>query len=169
MIKFHLIIYIHLIFSFSAYCQVTETKIEYPYIDKDACPFEGCKYGNWLANSEMKVYQSEGDTTKVIHYLKSNEQFFAQTGNVHIIKPGVVLIKKKIYNYTVNDTIFVLTYLGEGWYKIYDGDKIFKSDYFWEVSDNENINLDNSKYSGVMISNIKMVWWVSILFGVNKQ
>src|SRR5258708_5191325 len=55
-----------------------------PYIEKESCPFECCRFGKWIARSTMNCYQLEGDTTKLAFRVSPEDTIIAETGNLHM-------------------------------------------------------------------------------------
>jgi hypothetical protein len=113
-----------------------EEKPKIPYIDEGACPFECCQYGTWTAESPLVAYQKEENDSAIAFKIKPGESFTAINGNVHITKPGYVVVNRSFDGFTKDDKVYLLTYLGEGAYDLwYKGKKldlnVLNADDFW--------------------------------------
>ncbi len=113
-----------------------EEKPKIPYIDRGACPFECCQYGTWTAESNLIAYQKEVNDPAIAFRIKPGESFTAINGNVHITKPGYVVVNKTYDGFAKGEKVYLLTYLGEGAYDLwYKGEKldlnVLNLDEFW--------------------------------------
>jgi hypothetical protein len=125
-----------LILAFGTTVLAQEEKPKIPYIDEGACPFECCQYGTWTAESPLIAYQMEVDGPAIAFRIKPGESFTAINGNVHITKPGYVVVSKSYDGFIKGDKVYLLTYLGEGAYDLwYKGKKldlnVLNLDKFW--------------------------------------
>jgi hypothetical protein len=127
-----------------------ENTLQNPFIDKGACPFEGCVYREWTATKRITLYD-EPQGKHIIGHLRPGERVIGITGEVRCIPlralaewdhpdpedPSRILIKKATAYY-------VLHYEGEGaWLVWYRGKLI-------------TVNLSESG------SFPKAVWWVKV-------
>lgn len=148
---------------------VAQEKPPIPFISKRVCPFECCQFGRWLARSPLRVYETEGDTSKVIFNIAIGDTFHAVTGNVRIDKLGVVVVTKPIESFQAGDTLYTLTYRGEGFMTIWYKGKVRSVEMFWDYDDEAdwgNINPFDPKWSefpGVLIDKPLMIWWVNVV------
>jgi len=98
-----------------------------PYIDKGACPFEGCVYREWTAKKAIDLYDKPNGT-RIVGHLRAGEHVAGLTGEVHSI-PIRVVAKENIPDPEHPDRtmipkgqgFYVIHYLGEGnwlaWYR----------------------------------------------------
>ncbi len=122
-----------------------------PYIDKGACPFEGCTYRTWVAKKEIHPVKQPGSKEEV-GVVHAGEQVAGITGEVHSIpipvhakenvpdphNPQKVLIPKGAVFYLIH-------YLGEGyWLGWYNG---------------QLAQLENFSDPGTLP---KATWWVKV-------
>lgn len=122
-----------------------------PFIQYNICPFECCQYGEWISKSSLKLYQTEGDTTNTALLINPNEEFTAIRGNVHIIKLGVVVVNATFEEFKKNDTLYILSSKGEGYYDVWYNGKIIQDIYeFW------------STYETPLIENSITEWWILV-------
>jgi hypothetical protein len=98
-----------------------------PYIDKGACPFEGCTYRTWVAKGTIQLFANPG-STKPIGLVQAGERVVGLTGEVHSI-PILAHAKQDIPDPSdphkvmvpQGGAFYVIHYVGEGywfcWYK----------------------------------------------------
>ena len=131
-------------------------------VEKDVCPFEGCKYGIWVIKDTINVYAYENDTSIVKFVLHKNDTIKALTGDLYYERFGKIIVTKPIYGFNVNDTLIALR-CTEGIFKVYQNGKQYYVNIFWPQENNENIYQNsNLNYSGKMIVEPKFSWWVQI-------
>lgn len=141
-----------------------------PFIDRDVCPWEGCKFGRWIADMPDTAYAVEGEPTQVAFQLAQDESYIAETGNMWIHSPGLVLISKAVelespvdrsataLALSPGDTLAVLTRLGEGRYHVWRDNTIYLVQSCWGTK----ADLPNSEYCGTLIDNGDSEWWVRV-------
>jgi len=115
------------------------------YIDKGACPFECCTYREWVALANVTLLDIPNGK-KVVGHIKKGEKVLALTGEVHCV-PLRVIAKgdEPDAGVKAGDTIYILHYEGEGYYKVwYDG----------KLVDIQNFS-DNARQP-------KSTWWVKL-------
>jgi hypothetical protein len=136
---------------------------EPPKIEKDVCPYEGCKLGQWTSRETIKVYTKEGDTISIKYLLSENDTLTAFNGNVHYERFGKVLVTRSFGNYNANDTITILR-CTEGEYIGYHKGKKIYVDMFWPYDEEDGFSeqYNDSVHYGIMIEKPEMIWWVKI-------
>lgn len=124
-----------------------------PYIDKGACPFECCTYREWTVDKPTAVRSAMQDGSSVAFRLKKSERVKGLTGVVITSQPGEVRVLKrtKIGKLTARpgDTLYLLTYVGEGFHRVWFKGKITEEET-WD------------KTIFRQIRSPKAVWWVKI-------
>lgn len=160
------ILFILFLFSISVYSQI---KPKGKTVIYDYCPFECCKFGKWVIKDSIKVYKNEADTSSVYFRLSNNDTVFAETGNLHFIQTGKVVVTQPVDGYKVNDTLqafncsegeFLVKHNGEEKYV-----EIFWPEFSYKEDDTEENYFNRIKkgnYSGRMIKRPETVWWVKI-------
>lgn len=126
-----------------------------PKIVYNACPDEGCQFGDWIILSPIKAYKNEGDTTSAAFQLISNEKIVALHGNVHILKPGIAILPEMTRIDAIDtaiiireiDTAYVLYRMGEGYVVIWLQNRIL-------------MGVDEMIFSNFQDPEIE--WWVFI-------
>lgn len=124
-----------------------------PYVDRGACPFECCTYRQWTVEKPTAVRAAMNDSSPVIYNLKRGEKVLGMTGVVITRQPGILeaLKNTKLDKYSLKrgDRIYLLTYLGEGFNKIWFKGRIFEGD-------------PNDKTAFKTIRANDAVWWVKV-------
>jgi hypothetical protein len=115
------------------------------YIDKGACPFECCTYREWVARTDVTLLDSPNGK-RVVARVKKGERVAALTGEVHSVPVRVVAH----HDYPdagvkTGDTVYVLHYIGEGFWKVWHDGKLVEIDDFPDK-----------------MSKPKTTWWVKL-------
>jgi len=140
-----------------------------PFEDVGACPFEGCVYREWIANSAVVVSTDRRVGAPVAFTLKPGDRVQAITGIVVTTKPGRVQFREAVDLWTTDgplhvepmETLYLLTYHGEGattaWFKgrLYEG--VDGSEFF-----NSLCQLDPGRCNGTILERAQRVWWVRL-------
>ncbi len=137
-----------------------------PYVAADACPGEGCTYGTWLACGPIDVYEAYGAEAPVRRTLAAGDAFEVTTGVVIVDEPGVVVVTRRVERLAVasgggpllpNDTIYVLDYLGEGFFNIWHEGAIAEVEVFWPW---ENMVVGPAfQYAGEVVRPGRSAFW----------
>ena len=92
-----------------------------PYLDRGACPFEGCTYREWTATKAVIVYDTWEDKRKTVGRLAAGEKVTGITGVVITVRPGVIRMDRDLpeRGLRAGDTVLVYTNLGEGFAKVW--------------------------------------------------
>ena len=115
------------------------------YIDKGACPFECCTYREWVARTDVTLLDSPNGKG-VVGQFKKGEKVLALTGEVHSVPLRVVAHKDyPEAGVKSGDTIYVLHYIGEGYWKAWHDGKV--------------VELEDFPGSG---AKPKATWWVQL-------
>lgn len=132
-----------------------------PFIERNACPFECCNYGEWVARVAQVAYKSSSKESGLAFTIRPGETTYAQTGQVITRKAGVVIVKKqtRFYNVTVpaGTKLYVLQLSGEGgalfWYKgaTHKGELYASS-----------VHKGNEAYPFDVLSLPQTEWWVRV-------
>lgn len=114
------------------------------YIDKDVCPGEWCRFGIWTAGTDIPVYAEAAGTGQPIAIIRKGQKVNAITGHAYV-KPQKYSYKDKAGKQV---TLWVLTYLSEGYFKVWENGKIIEKE------------LGFSPYGPDTILPYEMEWWV---------
>lgn len=114
------------------------------YVARGICPFECCHYGPWVAEGPVEAYARELSRDSVVFRIASGDTIVADTGNVHIMVPGVVVVGQPVTmelssgkpfgSAAPGDTVFVLEYHGEGYYNVRHRGRDAEVESFWSDS-----------------------------------
>ena len=114
--------------------------IAFPYRVEPACPGEGCSYGVWLACDSVPLFAAAGDSAPTGRYLLPDEAFEVTSGAVVVETPGIVAVKRPTLQapyltdavtFLPGDTLYVLDYLGEGFFNAWYRGSIVEVEAFW--------------------------------------
>jgi hypothetical protein len=139
----------------------SQITLKFPYIQKNVCPFECCRYGTWITMSPLKIYSNEGDTTKVRFSIAPGDSFVAMYGNVHMMKPGIVVVTKPVFSFSAGDTLYTLSYHGEGFIDVWHNGILENIEMFWD-NPSDSGSGKTLKSPGILKSKALMIWWVRI-------
>jgi hypothetical protein len=91
-----------------------------PYVDKGACPFEGCAYREWTALKDANLYDSWNTARKSVGTLHKGEKVTALGGVVITYRPGLIRLDRD-YDALLKkgDTLLTYTYIGEGFAQVW--------------------------------------------------
>ncbi|MEO7538435.1 MAG: hypothetical protein ABIV21_00265 [Pyrinomonadaceae bacterium] len=124
-----------------------------PFIDRGACPFECCTYRDWDVTAPTAVRKDMNDRSPIAFRLRKGERVVGVTGVVVTTSPGIatVLRSEKLGKVDLKrgDTVYLLTYLGEGFNKIWHKGRIVEA----ETYDESKLRVNRQP---------KAVWWVKV-------
>jgi hypothetical protein len=93
-----------------------------PFEDPGACPFECCVYRDWVAEKDIPIYAERSTDSPVLARLQKGESVTALTGVVVTTRPGLARVTRSLsldgVRAKVGDVVELLTYGGEGTYKL---------------------------------------------------
>lgn len=125
------------------------------YIDKGACPFECCKYGEWHVEKTTKLHTEPKAGSLLAGVAETGTLVRAETGEVHT-KPGKFIVKHDITSFKKGEVLWIYTYLGEGFFKVWYGGKFRE----------EEIGIDyhnpGSNDWGYFKIKPDSMWWIKI-------
>ena len=114
----------------SAARSTDEQKPPNVHIDKGACPFECCTYREWAARTDVTLLETPNGKN-VVGQIKKGEKVLALTGEVHSIPLRVVAHRDyPEAGVKAGDTIHVLHYVGEGYWKVWHDGKVDEIEEF---------------------------------------
>jgi len=97
------------------------------YIDKGACPFECCTYREWRVEKATMLYAEPKSGSPSVGVAGKDSFVKAETGEVHT-KPGKFIVKRGVTSFRKGDILWVYTYLGEGYFKIWYQGKLIEEE-----------------------------------------
>jgi hypothetical protein len=135
-----------------------------PFYDWKACPFEGCSYGQWIAQKRTVVYNTWRRDRQQIAQLASGDSVLGVTGVVITFRPGVIRMDRDLPEYKLNrgETILTYTYRGEGFSAVW-----FKGQYYSEFDISFAKRQDRQGCGGAdcaaaYVDLGKKVWWAEV-------
>jgi hypothetical protein len=146
-----------LIFAISLLSATNVFADEHPkyYIDKGACPFECCTYREWSVDKTTEIHKEPKVSSPILGTAKKGTKALAQTGEVHT-KPGKLIVRKKANTFRKGDVLWVYTYLGEGYFKIWYRGKFIEDQIDFNI---RNPSVDDWGYFEILPDS---KWWVRI-------
>ena len=92
-----------------------------PYVDRNACPFEGCTYREWTARKAVVLYDTWESKRRQVARISVGEKVTGITGVVITFRPGTIRMDRDLPEQGLKrgDTILVYTNLGEGFAKVW--------------------------------------------------
>ena len=134
---------------FLATVQSFAQTLKLPYKDVGACPFECCTYRGWSARKPILVFKTMNSGSPIA---------FKVTGMTGVVVTSVAGKANVLADYSAEtgtqklkkgDVLFLLTYLGEGYYQVWRKGKFFE------------LPVDADEHFKI-IKQPKSVWWVKI-------
>lgn len=133
------------------------------YIDPGACPFECCGYTQWLARERTLLRGAADSMAMAVDTLQEGERVEAVTGEVRTA-PAPFLVREIIHStsgrrWSPGDTIWVLTYIGEGNFSVWQEDTVDLefSPYGGGMGD----RCQNCSH-GELLQPYRQEWWIQI-------
>jgi hypothetical protein len=125
------------------------------YIDKGACPFECCTYREWRAEKTTRLYAKPKTSSPVVGVAVEGTIVKAQAGEVHT-RPGKLIVKRDVAAFRKGDILWVYTYLGEGFFKIWYRGRFIEEEVDFDY---RNPTSDDWGYFEVLPHS---VWWARL-------
>ena len=136
------------------------------YVDEGACPFECCTYRTWVAR-EAVILHAEADSESVqVGALEPGDTVTAETGHTITVPTPFVLrsaIGQHNREFAVGDTLWVLSYQGEGFFKVrFDGEVIADFELgFSPQGGSPGTRCENCAI-GQLERELEAVWWARL-------
>jgi hypothetical protein len=119
--------------------------LEFPLVRKGACPGECCTYRTWTAWAEIPVVAEREAGSDTVFTLTEGERIAAITGEVHVLQPAVVVVRRPhsalalrtletgldTLRFVPGDTAYALDYVGEGYFNVWVDGSIWEVEAFW--------------------------------------
>ena len=133
------------------------------YIDKGACPFECCTYRAWNTTADTVAYAAPNKSAKVVGLLKAGGIVEAVTGEVHSF-PVRFVVKRPHSEYRLGDVLWVYTYLGEGYFKVWRNGAMQEEKLgFSPHGGSPGARCENKEQCwGELEEELKFSWWVKV-------
>jgi hypothetical protein len=135
------------------------------FIDRGACPGERCIYcALYVADADIVVYKSPSYGAEKIGKIKSGDAFITKTGEVHTA-PGRFTVFQKYKKFKPGDEVYVLTYLGEGFFRVRHNGELREAELGfspWDGSWNGQCDSSDTCWGGLE-EKLNYTWWLNIV------
>jgi hypothetical protein len=134
------------------------------YIDRGACPFECCTYRVWRTEKNTVAYARPSKRSKQVGLFTTGSNVVGITGEVRTI-PGKFVITKQHGKYKPGDVLWVYTPLGEGFYKVWFGGRMYQEalDYVSGPYEQSHPTCDETPDCwGRLKRKMRVEWWAKI-------
>jgi dipeptidyl aminopeptidase/acylaminoacyl peptidase len=129
------------------------------YVDEGACPFECCTYRRWTVEHTTSLFAEQDRTSRKIATLQPFEVVKARTGVVYT-RPAKLEVVWDHGPFRKGEVVYVLTYQGEGMYKMWRRGEIISSDMFFPVD--PPCQGPSPACWGKLEGKPESTWWVQI-------
>ena len=141
-----------------------------------ACPFECCTYREWKAPVPLPRLDAPIDGSP-IDTIARDESFEALTGTVFVTSIQLVIVGDSLNglgeaqppagdsrvpwtaHFLPGDTLLTLNYIGEGFYRVWDGADTRELQQFWWPADAEDAAPDWARH-GRATGTYGSMWWI---------
>lgn len=131
--------------------------------DKGACPFECCQYRRWKAEKTTAAYARPDRRSRRVGRFVAGRNVQALTGEVRTV-PARYVVRNARKGYRPGDVLWVYTYLGEGFFKVWFRGRMREEDL--EIGTPSDTYYpackENPKCFGEMHGGWRAIWWVKI-------
>jgi hypothetical protein len=132
-----------------------------PYVDRGVCPFECCQYRNWTARMSVPVRMRPDRRASILFRLGRGDSVRGDSGEVRLHRVGVVVLQRTHQvdgtRLTIGDTAYVLSYLGEGFYRVWIRGRVHEASAFWVLS-----LAPSGTPPGRLVREPKSEWWAHV-------
>jgi hypothetical protein len=135
-----------------------------PYIDKGACPGEGCGYGErWVTETAIQLRGAPGSSSTIVATLERAEPVATITSEVHTI-PVRFIVRRAHEEFVPGDEVIVYTYLGEGRFRLRHNGKLKEVDLDFSPAGSSNgTRCDvEARCWGTLEKEHESQWWVKV-------
>jgi hypothetical protein len=142
----------------------SETAAPKVLIDKGACPFECCAYRKWKTEVNAIAYAGPDRNSEIIGTFRVGTTVEGLTGEVHA-RPVRFVVKKRHAEYRPGDVLWVYTYLGEGYFKVWYKGKMFEEDLGFSPyggSPGKRCEQHSAYCWGELERELSFTWWVKV-------
>ena len=135
-----------------------------PFFDWNACPFEGCMYGEWTAEAAVEVYDTWKPNRKRIATLPTNAVVKGVSGVVITYKPGLIRLNTDLREDDLHsgDTILTYTYRGEGISAAWFNGRFYRDYDITFAKWPDGSGCLGSNCAGTYVDLGEKVWWAKV-------
>jgi hypothetical protein len=141
-----------------------------PYENVGACPFECCTYRMWTVAADTDILADRKDAALVAFRVRRGTRVRGVTGVVVTTKPGRARVQlsttlgtdARRVRVKPGDPVFVLHYLGEGYWKLWVQGRVVEDGLQDEMSGCVNDAQEPVTCAVRLIEKPQTVWWVKV-------
>jgi hypothetical protein len=132
------------------------------YVQSQACPFEGCSYGEWAVKKQSIVRSEPTSSSRQVGTLEPGSTVKALTGEVHVV-PGIAEIVGNPYTRDLDPeaVLYLLDPVGEGRRRVYQNGTFYVTKVAASNAECEQRN-DPRRCWVKVLKEPKMAWWVKV-------
>jgi hypothetical protein len=137
---------------------------ELPFFDWNACPFEGCQYGQWTVLRPVVVYDTWKHTRRATTRLAEGDKVVAVTGVVITYKPGIIRANVDLPYYCDlkrGDIVYTYSYRGEGAWAVWLNGT-YHDVYCVPPAPSPNESACREDCAGTVLQAGEKEWWAKI-------
>ena len=154
------------IFLLSSSCMATAASGSPPtrYVDHGACPFECCTYRQWSVEKDTIIRAAPTRHSEKVAILKKGMTVDALTGDVDVV-PSRLHVKKTHDTDKPGDVLWVYTYLGEGFFKVWRNGEMVEEELEFSAYPGgipDNRCSDRPSCWGELDEPLQMTWWIKL-------
>lgn len=135
------------------------------YIDKGACPGEGCRYGElWVSTKSTALLEGPSAGAKPVAIIGDGEAVTTITGEVHSV-PSRFVVNRAQGDFSPGDEVLVYTYLGEGRFRLRHNGVLKDVDLNFGPGGSSNgtrCEKNPARCWGTLQKELKSEWWVKV-------
>ena len=140
------------------------------YVDEEACPFECCAYKQWTVDQATPAFIRPDRSSPMAGSFDPGQTVVGITGRVETHRPGKVRVEKTYLSevsrraYQPGDILWVYTYLGEGYFKVWHQGQMFEEEVAFVLhGDGGWIGcVEDDSCWGRTIEAPNSTWWVKV-------
>lgn len=134
-----------------------EFRSDVPQVVEDTCPFESsCNLFPFLIRDSLPVYATRGDRSVTVGFLSADDCAVPAASHLVAEVPGVVVLRRDHWGpFVAGDTLYVLSYAGEGSYYVWSDGRFgsVPGDWSHEIGSNE---------LGETLRLVTSSWWIRL-------
>ena len=127
--------------------------------------FHHCeKYGcEWKVIKETTLFKKKDTKSAIVGSVSIGDNVAALTGDVHV-EPLKLIVEEDYGTHKKGETIWLLNYLGEGFYRAWKKDELIRIDLPFSPYQEMSCRLDDRCWA-LIEGDYKMNWWVKFRTG----
>jgi len=151
--------------AFVSIVEISSAEIPDIFVDKGACPGEGCTYcGLYRASQSFDLLREPSTSSEVVGKVLAEETFISKTGEVHTV-PTRFEVHEASGPFLPGDDVFALTYGGEGWFRVFHNGELIDADLgFSPWGGGAGKTCDKPEFCfGQLTKDLEFTWWIFVV------